>query len=360
MIQIQEVTKRYGEKLAVDALSLEVADGEVCVLIGPSGCGKTTTLRMVNRLVEPTSGHILIDGADTRQSRPEILRRSIGYAIQSVGLFPHMTVQQNIATVPSILAWDQARIRQRVRELLVLVGLNPNSYAGKYPAQLSGGEAQRVGVARALAADPPILLMDEPFGAVDPLTRERLQRQFLAIQKELKKTVLLITHDMDEAVRLADRVAVMRSGRVIQYDTPDNLLSNPANAFVRNFVGADRALKRISRIPVTAIATPTRSLTRGASGLTGRVPPKQKYAWVTDEEGRLVGWLDAGLGTDATAVSEITSSEMENMSVGESASVREALSRMLGQGMRSIPVVDQQLHLVGEVTLSAIEEVTAG
>jgi len=314
---------------------------------------------MINRLVEPTDGRILINGVDTRESRPDVLRRSIGYAIQSVGLFPHMTVEQNIGVVPSILGWEHARIMQRVRELLLLVGLDPKTHSTKYPAQLSGGEAQRVGVARALAADPPILLMDEPFGAVDPLTRERLQRQFLAIQKELKKTVMLITHDMDEAVRLADRIAVMRVGRLVQYDTPEALLANPANAFVRNFVGADRALKRISRIPVTSLVKPVSSLVRGPDGLGGLVPSSQRYAWVTDGDGRLVGWIDTHAGTDAAAVTEIPLSEMDNMTVGESASAREALSRMLGQGVRSIPVVDQQRHLVGEVTLRAIEEVTA-
>ena len=360
MIQLQSVSKRYGEKLAVQSISLEVADGEVCVLIGPSGCGKTTTLRMINRLVEPTSGQILIDGNDTRASRPDVLRRSIGYAIQSVGLFPHMTVEQNIAVVPSILGWDHARITQRVRDLLLMVGLDPKAHAAKYPVQLSGGEAQRVGVARALAADPPILLMDEPFGAVDPLTRERLQRQFLAIQKDLKKTVVLVTHDMDEAVRLADRIALMRLGRLVQYDTPEVLLANPANMFVKNFVGADRALKRISRIPVTTLLKPARSLVRGANGLVGEIPSTQRYAWVTDENGRLIGWVDTQSGMDAQSITEIPAAEMDTMSVGESASAREALSHMLGQGVRSIPVVDSQRRLVGEVTLRAIEEVTAG
>jgi osmoprotectant transport system ATP-binding protein len=359
MIQLESVTKRYGEKVAVHAISLEVADGEVCVLIGPSGCGKTTTLRMINRLVEPTSGHILMDGNDTRASRPEVLRRSIGYAIQSVGLFPHMTVEQNIAVVPSILGWERARIKQRVRDLLLMVGLDPKNHATKYPTQLSGGEAQRVGVARALAADPPILLMDEPFGAVDPLTRERLQRQFLAIQKDLKKTVVLITHDMDEAVRLADRIAVMRLGKLVQYDTPEVLLANPANAFVKNFIGSDRALKRISRIPVTTLLKPVSSLVRGANGLVGNIPSTQRYAWVTDEDGRLIGWADTKSGADSAAISEIPFSEMDNMAVGESASAREALSHMLGQGVRSVPVVDSQRRLVGEVTLHAIEEVTA-
>ncbi len=360
MIQIEAITKRYGDKLAVDAISFEVPDGEVCVLIGPSGCGKTTTLRMINRLVEPTAGRVLIDGADTRASHPEVLRRSIGYAIQSVGLFPHMTVEQNIGIVPSILNWETAHIASRVHELLLLVGLAPDAYSTKYPAELSGGEAQRVGVARALAADPPILLMDEPFGAVDPLTRERLQRQFMAIQKQLKKTVVLVTHDMDEAVRLADRVAVMRDGRLVQYDTPDTLLANPINGFVRSFVGTDRALKRISRIPVTSLMRPTANLVRTGSGLTGDVPPEQRYAWVTDHDGRLIGWVDTHSSADASAVTEIAAEDMDNLSVGESASAREALSRMLGQGVRSVPVVNAQFHLVGEVTLRAIEEVTAG
>jgi len=358
MIQMQAVTKRYGDTVAVDALTLEVSAGEVCVLIGPSGCGKTTTLRMINRLVEPTAGHILINGDDTRNSRPEELRRRIGYAIQSVGLFPHMTVAQNIQVVPDILEWERARISTRLKELLELVGLDPATYAGKYPSQLSGGEAQRVGVARALAADPPILLMDEPFGAVDPLTRERLQQQFLAIQKNLKKTVILVTHDLDEAVRLADRVAVMREGRLVQFDTPEMLLSNPADSFVRDFVGADRALKKISRIPVTTLMKATKSLVKHATGLSGEVPTSQRYAWVTDGDGRLLGWQDTRRG-DAVSMTRVTESEIDRFAVPDSASVREALSRMLAQGVRSIPVIDTSRRLIGEVTLRDIEEVTA-
>ena len=359
MILIDAVTKRYGTTVAVDGFSAEVSDGEVCVLIGPSGCGKTTTLRMINRLVEPTEGRILINGNDTRESRPELLRRTIGYAIQSVGLFPHMTVEQNIGVVPNILGWDRTRIQGRVVELLQLVGLDAGMYATKYPAQLSGGEAQRVGVARALAADPPILLMDEPFGAVDPLTRERLQQQFLAIQRDLKKTIILVTHDLDEAIRLADRVAVMQAGRLVQYDTPEVLLSQPATPFVRDFVGADRALKRISRISVTTLMKPTRSLVRQGASLTGDIPRTQKYAWVTDVDGRLLGWADAGRIGDAPAMSDISPADLDRLAVQQSASVREALSRMLGQGVRAIPVVDASRRLLGEVTLRDIEEVTA-
>ncbi len=359
MIRIDTVTKRFGSTLAVNALSIEVSDGEVCVLIGPSGCGKTTTLRMINRLVEPTAGRILINGEDTCRSRPELLRRSIGYAIQSVGLFPHMTVEQNISVVPSIQGWDRSRISQRVRELLQLVGLDALTYATKYPPELSGGEAQRVGVARALAADPPILLMDEPFGAVDPLTRERLQQQFLAIQRKLRKTVVLVTHDLEEAVRLADRVAVMREGQLVQYDTPEALLATPADSFVRSFVGADRALKRISRIPLTALMKPTRNLMRLETEFSGEVPHTQRFAWVTDADGRLLGWMDTQHSDGAPSFYEMNSSDMERLAVPESASVREALSRMLGQGVRSIPVVDSSQHLQGEVTLRDIEEVTA-
>ena len=256
MILLEHVTKYYGDSTAVNDLSLEVGAGEVCVLIGPSGCGKTTTLRMINRLIEPTSGRIIVNGRDTSQTRPEQLRRSIGYAIQSVGLFPHMTVAANIATVPELLHWDKSQISRRIEELLNLVNLDPAEYAPKYPGQLSGGEAQRIGVARALAADPPNLLMDEPFGAVDPLTREKLQAQFIRIQQELKKTVILVTHDLDEAIRLADRIAIMNSGKLVQYDTPEVVLSKPADKFVHDFVGTDRALKRLSRISIKDFIKP--------------------------------------------------------------------------------------------------------
>ena len=259
-IRLEHIVKRYGDTVAVDDLSIEVGKGEVCVLIGPSGCGKTTTLRMINRLIQPTSGRIFINGKDTTEIKPELLRRSIGYAIQSVGLFPHMTVGANIAVVPQLLHWEQSRIARRTGELLTLVGLNPTEYTQKYPNQLSGGEAQRIGVARALAADPPILLMDEPFGAVDPLTRERLQAQFVGIQQELKKSVILVTHDLDEAIRLADRIAIMRSGKLVQYDTPETILSRPANKFVHDFVGTDRALKRLSRINIEPFIRPSPSV----------------------------------------------------------------------------------------------------
>ncbi len=252
MIRLEGVSKQYADgTVAVEALDLDVPPGDLVVLVGPSGCGKTTTLKMVNRLIQPSSGRIVLDGEDVTEVDQVQLRRRIGYVIQSAGLFPHRTILDNVTTVPQLLGWDRARARARGMELLELVGLEPGTYAGRYPAQLSGGQQQRVGVARALAADPPVLLMDEPFGAVDPVVRERLQSEFLRLQQEVRKTILFVTHDIDEAVRLADRIAVFSErGRLEQYAPPADVLGAPANAFVADFVGAGRTLKRLS---VTAV-----------------------------------------------------------------------------------------------------------
>ncbi|MFD7980824.1 ABC transporter ATP-binding protein [Streptomyces sp. NPDC059071] len=252
MIRFEQVTKRYADgTTAVDELSFEVAEGELVTLVGPSGCGKTTTMKMVNRLVEPTAGRILLGGEDVATVDPVRLRRTIGYVIQQVGLFPHRTVLDNTATVPALLGWKKARARERAAELLDLVGLDPGTYGHRYPEQLSGGQRQRVGVARALAADPPVLLMDEPFGAVDPVVRERLQSEFLRLQATVRKTVLLVTHDLEEAIRLGDRIAVYGQGRIEQFDTPATVLAAPATPYVADFVGADRGLKRLAVTPVT-------------------------------------------------------------------------------------------------------------
>jgi len=362
MICLEKVTKYYGDTPAVSDLSFEVRDGEVCVLIGPSGCGKTTTLRMINRLIEPSSGRILINGKDTGQIRPEQLRLSIGYAIQSVGLFPHMSVSANIGVVPELLNWDKNHIKGRVEELLTLVGLNPAEYARKYPNELSGGEAQRVGVARALAADPPILLMDEPFGAVDPLTRERLQAQFAQIQQRLKKTVILVTHDLDEAIRLADRICIMRQGRLVQYDTPEVILSRPINKFVHDFVGTDRALKRLSRISIRDFIREAPSVSiKAPIAIAKQTIGHRRSVWVVDEDGCLTGWLDRTILSEATSVEEAAVlTRTEEIAVASTATLREALSRMLGQGSKSLPVIDERCHLIGEVTLSDVEAATIG
>ena len=247
MIRLDAVTKRWPSgHVAVHELTLDVPDGDVCVLLGPSGCGKTTTMKMINRLVEPTSGRIEVNGVDVQSIDPVELRRSIGYVIQQVGLFPHQTVAANIATVPRLLGWDKPRIAARVAELLALVGLDAATFGRRYPHQLSGGQRQRVGVARALGADPPVLLMDEPFGAIDPVTRERLQDEFLALQATLHKTVVFVTHDIDEAVKLGDRIAVLADGGVLaQLATPAELLASPANEFVSDFVGSERGLRRL-------------------------------------------------------------------------------------------------------------------
>lgn len=258
MIDIIDLVKQFPgtARPAVDRLSLTIPAGEVCVLIGPSGCGKTTTMRIVNRMIEPDAGVVKVDGRDIMQSDPVSLRRSIGYVIQQVGLFPHWTIAENVATVPRLLGWETARTTARIDELLELVGMDPALYRLRFPRELSGGQKQRVGVARALAADPPVMLMDEPFGAIDPITRARLQDEFLKILRALKKTIVFVTHDIDEAVKMGDRIAILKDGALLQYDTPERILAHPANAFVNAFVGADRALKRLSPIACASAADP--------------------------------------------------------------------------------------------------------
>ena len=248
-IVFDHVTKRYGNspRPAVDDLSLTIPAGEICVLIGPSGGGKTTAMKLVNRLIPITEGDITIDGQSVNRLNPVVLRRGIGYVIQQIGLFPHMTVEANIATVPNLLGWPKARTRERARELMDLVGLDSDEHGPRYPAQLSGGQRQRVGLARAMAADPPLMLMDEPFGAIDPITRERLQNDFLRLHREIRKTVIFVTHDIDEAIKMGDRICLLREGgRLAQYDTPERMLADPADEFVARFVGADRGLKRLT------------------------------------------------------------------------------------------------------------------
>ncbi|MFI8092967.1 ABC transporter ATP-binding protein [Streptomyces sp. NPDC086080] len=306
MIRIDAVTKRYPDgTVAVDRLSLDIPDRSITVLVGPSGCGKTTTLRMINRMVEPTAGSILIDGEDTRRQPVTTLRRSMGYVIQNAGLFQHRTIVDNIATVPRMLGWGRQRARERAAELMERVGLD-STLAKRYPYQLSGGQQQRVGVARALAADPPVLLMDEPFSAVDPVVRKGLQDELLRIQDELGKTIVFVTHDIDEAVRLGTMVAVLREGgRLAQYAPPAELLSAPADGFVEDFLGADRGIRRLSFFPSAALELTTDAVIPADAGAeriaaAGAAP----HLLVTDADGRPLGWagrdeLAAGdIGTD--------------------------------------------------------------
>lgn len=311
MIRFEQVTKRYPDgTTAVDGLSFEVAEGELVTLVGPSGCGKTTTMMMVNRLIEPTSGRILVNGEDIATVDPVRLRRRIGYVIQQVGLFPHRTILDNTATVPTLVGWKKAKARARAAELLDLVGLDPTTYGSRYPDQLSGGQRQRVGVARALAADPPVLLMDEPFGAVDPVVREQLQDEFLRMQQAVRKTVLLVTHDIEEAVRLGDRIAVYGQGRIDQFDTPGAVLGRPATPYVAEFVGADRGLKRLS---VTTIEVddleqpPIARLDEPAAQAASRLHAEgARWAVVLDTQGDLHGWVGVDELGAGGAVGDLT------------------------------------------------------
>jgi osmoprotectant transport system ATP-binding protein len=291
MIRLEQVSKVFpgAAQPAVDRLDLEVPDGKTCVLIGPSGCGKTTTMRIVNRLIEPTSGRIVVDGQDVTRADPVALRRHIGYVIQQVGLFPHMTIAENVATVPQLLGWPSERTRARVEEMLSLVGLEPAQFLDRYPRHLSGGQRQRVGVARALAADPPVLLMDEPFGAVDPIVRASLQAELAAILRRLAKTVIFVTHDIDEAIRVGDLIAILKDGRLVQCAPPEQLLSAPADSFVADFVGADRALKRLS-------------LTTAGEAATAAPAPPDAPSVAASTSLRDVLSLLLSSGTDAVAV----------------------------------------------------------
>ena len=356
MIRLDDLTKQYpGRTVAVDHLTLDVADGELVVLVGPSGCGKTTTMKMINRLIEPTSGRIILDGEDVTRVDPVRLRRRIGYVIQQVGLFPHRSVADNIGTVPSLLGWDRKRIRDRVGELLELVGLEP-SYGKRYPYELSGGQRQRVGVARALAADPPVLLMDEPFGAVDPIARDRLQLEFLRLQSAVRKTVVFVTHDIEEAVRLGDRIAVMRQGgRLEQYDTPAAILGAPGTDFVAEFVGADRGLKRLSvtRIsPADIVHPPVVSvddtLAAARAALDGA---SARWAVVLDANDRLHGWL-AREQADGDGDVHSRGHRMDAW-VAVDASLKVAFGEMLQHDAGWIAVLDGERY-VGVLTPSSL------
>ena len=362
-VEFEHVTKVYGRTDggtpgAVNDLSLFVPAGRICVLVGPSGCGKTTSLKMVNRLIEPTSGRILIDGVDAATRPATEVRREIGYVIQSTGLFPHQTIGANVAVVPRLLGWSSARQRERVDELLGLVGLDPIRYRGRYPSELSGGERQRVGVARALAADPPVMLMDEPFGAVDPIVRERLQNEFLRLQDELAKTILFVTHDIDEAIKMGDLVAVMQAGgRLAQFGPPDEILADPASDFVARFVGADRGLKRLSLVRVgdlapelPAIAHPGDDAAEARRRLAG---DSFRYLLLVEADDRPIGWVD---GADLPASGPIPSDLAIPMSplLDRRTTLKDALSMLLGADVQAGIVVDRDDRARGIVTLGAI------
>ncbi len=359
-VEFREATKVYAgaDRAAVEKLSLEVPAGEICVLVGPSGCGKTTAMRMANRMVEITEGDVLIGGRSVRERSASDLRREIGYVIQQIGLFPHRTIADNVATVPKLLGWDGARIEARVQELVGLIGLDPE-LAERYPSQLSGGQQQRVGVARALAANPGVMLMDEPFGAVDPINRERLQNEFLRLQAELRKTILFVTHDIDEAIKMGDRIAVLEvGGRLSQFATPAELLMDPANDFVEDFVGADRALKRLALLRVADIdlwQAPLAHVGQATAEVRAKLAGAEvPYALVVDQERRPLGWLsDSDLAHDTVPARPDTSPDpvLDLQDV-----MRDALSDLLQAETRYAPVVDGQGRIAGVLSVEIISE----
>ena len=359
-VEFRHATKRYRGQAdpALGDFSLTVPAGEICVLVGPSGCGKTTALRLVNRMIELSDGDIMIDGVSIRTRPAAELRRGIGYVIQQIGLFPHLTIGDNIGVVPRLLGWDRARIARRVEEMLDLVSL-PADMRDRFPAQLSGGQRQRIGVARALAADPPLMLMDEPFGAIDPINRERLQNQFLRLQSEIRKTILFVTHDIDEAIKMGDRVAVMQKGGVLaQYAPPAELLMSPANDFVEDFVGADRALKRLSLIRVRDIdlwKAPLARVGEPVAAVRARIPEADvPHPLVVDDEGRPLGWMsERDLARETVPAKPDSAAEplIELDYV-----LRDALSDLLQSDTQYGAVVDEQGRVAGVLSVEIISD----
>nr|MDQ3989341.1 ABC transporter ATP-binding protein [Actinomycetota bacterium] len=360
MIRLEELTKHYPgqDRPAVTELSMDIDEGEIVVLVGPSGCGKTTTMKLVNRIIEPTSGRIFLEGEDVTTVNGDGLRRRIGYAIQQVGLFPHMTIAENIATVPKMLGWDRKRIADRVDELLGLVRLDPELYRNRYPKQLSGGQQQRVGVARALGADPPVMLMDEPFGAIDPLTRESLQNEFLQVQADIKKTIVFVTHDIDEAIKMGDRIAILREGAVLaQYDTPDRILTDPADEFVADFVGRGALIKRLSLTRAGDVQVERWDTVTAGTDTDTMIAALRRsdrdYLVLVDAEQRPLGWLPRDLGPGDT---EVLRSGLPILDpIGPQDSLYDALDRMLGSNSSAALMVDDQGRYRGVLSMDTLQ-----
>nr|WP_245348358.1 betaine/proline/choline family ABC transporter ATP-binding protein [Paeniglutamicibacter psychrophenolicus] len=358
---LDEVTKQYPGQTrpAVGGLTLEIPAGSIVMFVGPSGCGKTTTLKMINRLIEPSSGKIVINGEDVTKMDGDTLRRRIGYVIQAGGLFPHMTVAANIAIVPKMLGWDKAKIAARVDELLELVSLDPSIYRDRYPKELSGGQQQRVGVARALAADPPVLLMDEPFGAVDPITRQRLQDELLNIQSEVQKTIVMVTHDFDEAVKLGDWIAVFDEGaQLVQYDSPERVLANPANEFVENFIGSGAGLKQLTLTRVNQV-----KLNEAVTALPGELASDvlsrvqgagQPLAVVLDKRRRPVRRLTRRQLSRLQIVDDTIDESMPV--VGDQATLNDALDTMLVASSETAVVTGRRDAFLGVINVQTIME----
>jgi osmoprotectant transport system ATP-binding protein len=358
MISLRDVTKRFpgARTAAVDGLSLDIADGETVVLVGPSGCGKTTTMKMVNRLIEPTGGSIEVDGTDVMRQDPVALRRRMGYVIQSIGLLPHRTVAQNIGTVPQLEGWDRNRTAGRVRELADMLQLD-DELLDRYPAELSGGQRQRVGVARALAVDPPVMLMDEPFAAVDPIVRARLQDQFLELQRRIRKTIVFVTHDIDEAIKMADRIAILNIGGILeQHAPPEEILRTPANEFVKDFVGAERGLKRLALIPVSEIEVEEGPVVHPHTPAEDarRLMKETGFDWVAVvDDGAIRGWVDASMLEAAERVQDAEPKKF-GAYVTATDSLRQALDSIVTSRTNVAVVADAEDRYLGILTLERI------
>jgi osmoprotectant transport system ATP-binding protein len=363
MIELKNVTKIYpGQtKPAVADVTFSVPEGNTCVLIGPSGCGKTTIMKMINRLIEPSEGILLVNGQDVRQMNPVKLRRTIGYVIQQIGLFPHMTIQQNIAVVPRLLGWKQSKIKQRSDELIDVVGMDPDLYRDRYPRELSGGQRQRIGVARALAADPPVMLMDEPFGAVDPITRDRLQNEFLRLQSQLHKTIIFVTHDIDEAIKMGDQIVILQEGGDIQQiGSPDEVLSKPANDFVADFVGSDRGLKRLSLVRVADVYEeyPSIQISESVESALSRMEQYEcNWLMTIDRSGYVKGYLTHEAATRHKGL--LVEDVMNPMDAytEKQATLRDAFSEMLSNAVRHLAVVDDEDRYAGVITSERVQEI---
>lgn len=365
MLTLENVSKNYkGGKKAVNSINLKIEKGEFICFIGPSGCGKTTTMKMINRLIEPSSGTISIDGENIMEQDPVELRRKIGYVIQQIGLFPHMTIQQNIALVPKLLKWPEEKRKERARELLKLVDMGPE-YLDRYPHELSGGQQQRIGVLRALAAEPPLILMDEPFGALDPITRDSLQEEFKKLQKTLHKTIVFVTHDMDEAIKLADRIVILKAGEIVQVGTPDEILRNPADEFVEEFIGKERLIQssspdmeRVDQImnkqPVTITADKTLS-----EAIQVMREHRVDSLLVVDSRNVLQGFVDVEMidqhRRKAKLVAEVLNPDI--YTVLSSTLLRDTVHKILKRGVKYVPVVDEDHHLVGIVTRASLVDI---
>ncbi|MEC1673011.1 choline ABC transporter ATP-binding protein OpuBA [Bacillus mojavensis] len=365
MLTLQNVSKTYkGGKKAVNSVNLEIEKGEFICFIGPSGCGKTTTMKMINRLIEPSAGQIFIDGENIMEQNPVELRRKIGYVIQQIGLFPHMTIQQNISLVPKLLKWPEQQRKERARELLKLVDMGPD-YLDRYPHELSGGQQQRIGVLRALAAEPPLILMDEPFGALDPITRDSLQEEFKKLQKTLHKTIVFVTHDMDEAIKLADRIVILKGGEIVQVGTPDDILRNPANEFVEEFIGKERLIQssspEVERVdqmmsthPVTITADKTLS-----EAIQLMRQKRVDSLLVVDDSHVLLGYVDVEIidqcRKKANLVGEVLHQDIYTVLGGTL--LRDTVHKILKRGVKYVPVVDEDRRLIGIVTRASLVDI---